>query len=160
MEAIGFERHNHHSCIVDGVSAARAHCEAAGLQLTPIRERVLEILLQEHRALGAYDILDRLREEGQRSQPPVAYRALDFLVKHGFVHKIERLNSFVACVCPNKQHAPAFLICTECGKVAEAISGKLRNSLLDTSQSAGFAIERTVVEAEGICPNCQKESTG
>jgi hypothetical protein len=59
----------------------------------------------EHRALGAYAVLDQLREAGFGSQPPVAYRALDFLVAHGFAHKIERLNAFVACAHPGESHA-------------------------------------------------------
>jgi Fur family zinc uptake transcriptional regulator len=82
--------------------------------LTPVRRRVLEILLAQHRALGAYDILDTLREEGLGSQPPVADRALDFLIKNGFAHKIERLNAFIACTHLGQSHTPAFLICWNC----------------------------------------------
>ena len=91
MESIGFERHDHDNCIHSCISAVDARCRDQGLQFTPVRKRVLELLLQEHRAMGAYEILDLLREEGLGSQPPVAYRALDFLVKNGFAHKIERL---------------------------------------------------------------------
>ena len=75
---------------------------------TPVRRRALEILLKEHRALGAYEVLDGLREPGFGSQPPVAYRALEFLVTHGFAHRVERLNAFIACAHPGKAHAPAF----------------------------------------------------
>ena len=82
------------------LAAAETRCAKESLRLTPVRRKVLELLLQEHRALGAYAILDLLREAGFGSQPPVAYRALDFLAEHGFVHKIERLNAFVACVHP------------------------------------------------------------
>jgi Fur family zinc uptake transcriptional regulator len=82
----------------EALAAAEARCAAGGLRFTPVRRKVLEILLQDHRALGAYSILDRLREEGFGSQPPVAYRALDFLVANGLAHKIERLNAFIACV--------------------------------------------------------------
>ena len=92
-EPIGFARHDHSACIADTVAAVAARCAADGLQLTPVRRRVLEILLERHRALGAYEILDVLRDEGLGSQPPVAYRALEFLTKHGFAHRIERLNA-------------------------------------------------------------------
>ena len=102
MDPIGFSSHDHTHCITDNMAQIEAHCAKEGLQLTPVRRRVLEILLHEHRALGAYDILDKLRSEGLGSQPPVAYRALDFLVTHGFAHKIERLNAFVACANPVK----------------------------------------------------------
>lgn len=156
MDSIGFEPHDHSSCIQDCIAAVDAHCQAEGLQFTPVRRRVLEILLQEHRALGAYEILDRLREEGLGSQPPVAYRALDFLVKNGFAHKIERLNAFVACTRPGETHAPAFLICRACDAVAEAQREPTQGQLSQAAREAGFVIERAVIEAEGLCPKCQK----
>lgn len=127
--------------------------------MTPVRRKVLELLLQEHRALGAYAILDLLREAGFGSQPPVAYRALDFLVEHGFVHKVERLNAFVACAHPGLSHSPAFMICRLCDAVAEARSAPSKGELGDAARAAGFQIERTVVEAEGLCPSCAKETT-
>jgi len=155
MDPIGFEHHDHTDCIATGVAAVDAHCKATGLQFTPVRRRVLEILLERHRALGAYEILDVLRDEGLGSQPPVAYRALDFLVGHGFVHKIERLNAFVACTHIGESHVPAFLICRQCCSVAEAEADPSRGRLARTARDAGFQIERIVVEAEGLCPNCQ-----
>lgn len=155
MQTIGFEIHDHGSCIADAVNAADAYCQDAGLQFTPARRRVLEILLAGHRAMGAYDILDVLRSEGLGSQPPVAYRALDFLVSHGFAHKIERLNAFVACCHPGARHSPAFLICRKCDAVAEAVAEPARGILGRTATDAGFVIERTVVEAEGLCPSCR-----
>lgn len=151
---IGFEAHDHHACKTAALAAADAHCRAAGLKLTPVRRRVLEILLDRHRALGAYEILDHLREEGLGSQPPVAYRALDFLVTHGFAHKIERLNAFVACTHAGEDHAPAFLICRLCDSVAEAEAAPDRGALARAARGAGFEIERMVIEAVGICPRC------
>ncbi|GAA6197977.1 transcriptional repressor [Pseudophaeobacter sp.] len=156
MESIGFEAHDHTSCIVSCIDAVDSQCKAQGLQFTPVRKRVLEILLQEHRALGAYEILDRLREEGLGSQPPVAYRALDFLVTNGFAHKIERLNAFIACTHPGEDHAPVFMICRLCKSVAEAQTIPTKGQLGQAARDAGFQIERTVVEAEGLCPKCQK----
>ncbi len=156
MTAIGFDSHNHHACINGSVAAAEAHCAEHGLNLTPIRRRVLEILLEDHRALGAYDILDKLREEGQGAQPPVAYRALDFLVGIGFAHKIEHRNAFIACAHPSEDHAPVVLTCRECDMVAETQA--LSSDILNKAASAtGFTVERTVIEAIGICPNCQGE---
>jgi len=151
----GFKQHDHRRCIEHGVRHAVNQCDEAGIQLTPIRQRVLEILLKEHRALGAYDILDRLRIDGFSSQPPVAYRALDFLVQHGFAHKVERLNAFIACNTPEKDHAPTFLICRICQAVAETHPELCRGALGRSAKDAGFLIEQTVVEAEGVCPNCR-----
>lgn len=155
---VGFARHDHASCVVDGLSAADARCTSEGLRFTPVRRKVLEILLQEHRALGAYVILDRLRDEGFGSQPPVAYRALEFLVTHGLAHKIERLNAFIACAHPSEAHAPAFMICRLCDAVAEAQSAPARGALGAAARATGFRIERTVVEAEGVCPVCAEKA--
>lgn len=154
----GFGAHDHANCVQSGLRAAEERCAQEKLRLTPVRRKVLELLLQDHRALGAYAILDRLREEGFGSQPPVAYRALDFLVEHGFVHKIERLNAFVACAHPGANHSPAFMICRNCDAVAEAHSTPVKGSLGDAARAAGFEIERTVVEAEGLCPDCTEKA--
>lgn len=159
MAPLGFEQHDHSTCISQAVNRADVACREAGLQFTPVRRRVLEILLADHRALGAYDILDILRNEGLGSQPPVAYRALDFLVQHGFAHKIEKLNAFVACGHAGEEHSPAFLICRNCGAVAETEALTKNGAIGRTAKAAGFQIERTVVEVEGLCPECQAETT-
>ncbi len=151
---LGFAHHDHAACVSDTLAAAEARCAQDGLRFTPVRRKVLEILLQEHRALGAYAILDRLREAGFGSQPPVAYRALEFLVANGLAHKIERLNAFIACTHPGQSHAPAFMICRMCDAVAETQSAPGRGVLGDAARATGFFIERTVVEAEGLCPSC------
>ncbi len=154
----GFASHDHHACITTGLEKAETHCQKAGLRLTPARRRVLEILLEAHRAIGAYDILDRLRDEGRGAQPPVVYRALDFLTAHGLAHKIERLNAFIACSHTGASHAPAFLICRECGRVSEAEIAPDAGELGQAAARAGFAIERAVREAVGLCPLCSKDA--
>ena len=151
---LGFHKHDHAACISEGVARADALCVEEGVQLTPVRKRVLELLLQAHRAMGAYQILDQLREDGFKHQPPVAYRALDFLVARGFAHKIEKLNAFIACAHLGLHHSPAFLICRRCASVAETRVDETRGPLSDVANSAGFVIEKAVIEAEGICPNC------
>jgi len=155
MQSAGFEPHDHNACIADAISAAEAYCADHQLRLTPARRRVLEILLEEHKAMGAYEVLDRLKAEGMGSQPPVAYRCLDFLVSHGFVHRIERLNAFIACARPHDDHYPAFLICRVCDSVAEATTAQSKGLLGPAAKDAGFEIEQTVVEAVGICPDCR-----
>lgn len=149
---LGFQPHDHEECIAEAIAAAESLGDRQ--RLTPIRRRVLEILLAEHKALGAYDILDRLAKEGLGSQPPVAYRALDFLQRNGFVHKIEHLNAFIACTHPGERHAPAFMICRGCSAVAET-AVPTGDALGAAARVTGFRIERTVVEAEGLCAACQ-----
>ena len=103
-EPVAFSRHDHNRCQRAALDAVQAVCDARGLRLTPVRRRVLEILLEGHSALGAYEVLRRLTGEGGAPQPPVAYRALDFLVANGFAHRIERLNAYVACCVPGQGH--------------------------------------------------------
>ena len=155
MTAQGFERHNHATCISDALRSAERICARADLKLTPVRRRVLEILLESHAALGAYDVLSRLDAEGLGSKPPVAYRALGFLVDHGFAHRIEGLNAFIACAHPGSDHAPAFLICRGCRTVAET---RATAPLGAAAAQTGFAIEQTVMEAQGLCPACQADA--
>lgn len=155
---LGFDRHDHHGCISECVASMERVCADKGLRLTPNRRKVLEILLREHRALGAYQILEEMQKDGTAAQPPVAYRALDFLVEHGFAHKVERLNAFIACVHPGEDHAPMFLICRMCRAVAEAPAASVRQALGESSQTSGFVVETSTVEAVGLCPHCLDEA--
>lgn len=150
-----FRPHDHGRCREAGLAAARAHCAAKGLRLTALRERVLAILLDSHAALGAYEVLRRLAEEGHAAQPPVAYRALDFLVLHGFAHRVERLNAFVACARPGAApHEATLLICEGCRTVAEAPAPALDPELARAARAAGFAVESRTVEIAGTCADC------
>ncbi len=155
QDTLGFASHDHSTCVNAALTAADAACAQRAVQLTPVRRRVLEILLESHAAMGAYDVLARLDAEGFGSKPPVAYRALTFLVEQGFVHRIERLNAFVACVHPGTAHDPAFMICRACGTVAEA---QVNAAMDQTAALSGFQLEQTVIEAEGLCPSCQPEA--
>lgn len=150
-----FHRHDHGHCASDVLARADALAVAAGVRLTPVRRRVLEILLEGHKAMGAYDVLQRLAAEGFGHQPPVAYRALDFLVENGLVHRITRLNAFAACMHPGEAHSPAFLICRACDRVAEAPAAPVRAALDSAAAAMGFAVERSNIEALGLCPECQ-----
>jgi len=150
-----FASHNHRRCRRSGLAGARAYCAKHGLRLTPVRARVLDILLEAHKALGAYDILGRLEADGLGGQPPVVYRALDFLVEHGFAHRLERLNAFTACALPHEGHEPMFLICRDCGQVAETPLAALADEIGRAAKRLGFNAESRVVEVTGQCPCCR-----
>lgn len=152
---LAFAAHDHAHCASDALARAEALVAEKGLRLTPVRRRVLEILLEAHRALGAYDVLTRLAAEGFGNQPPVAYRALDFLEEQGLAHRIRRLNAFTACMHPGETHAPAFLICRGCDAVAEAPAAPVLVALEAAAADTGFVIERSNIEALGLCPACQ-----
>ena len=149
-----FAPHDHAACAERTLQAALARAEATGVRLTPVRRRTLEILLESHRAMGAYEVLDRLAEDGFGRQPPVAYRALDFLVEHGLAHRVRRLNAFAACLSPGHDHAPAFLICRSCNRMAETDAPTIRAALVEAAAAGGFTIERATIEALGLCAAC------
>lgn len=152
---LAFAAHDHAQCADDALARAESLIAATGARMTPVRRRVLEILLEEHKALGAYDVLARLAQEGFGNQPPVAYRALEFLVDQGLAHRIQRLNAFTACAHMGEDHAPAFLICRACHSVAEAAATAARTSLEAEAARAGFQVERSTIEALGLCPACR-----
>lgn len=152
---LAFARHDHTHCAGDTLAKADALAGQRGARLTPVRRRALEILLEAHRAMGAYEVLERLGAEGFGKQPPVAYRALDFLVEQGFAHRIRRLNAFTACMHPGEAHHAAFLICKVCDAVAEAPAGKALVALEAAAGDLGFVIERSNIEALGTCPACR-----
>lgn len=137
------------------LAQAQARAARMGLRLTPVRLRTLELLIAAHGALGAYDVLEKLAAEGYGTQPPVAYRALNWLVENGFAHRIRRLNAFTACAHPSDDHAAAFFICNRCDSVTEAPAAAVTTALSDAAQSAGFAMERATIEAVGKCRACQ-----
>lgn len=154
-----FEPHDHAHCADEARAEVEAACAARGLRLTPARAFVLDRLLASHRAMTAYELLDALAGAGMPSQPPVVYRALDFLVSNGFAHRIERLGAFAACTCgPQAQgagHRAAFLICRVCRHVAETPIPRAPRSLSELAGVAEFEIERVVIEAEGLCARCR-----
>ena len=138
----------------NSIQEAEQYCQENGLNFTPVRRKVLEILLQKNTAIGAYEILDLLREAGFKNQPPVAYRALEFLVQNGFAHKIEQLNSFIGCMHPGKDHSPAFMICRNCDSVSEEEALTRNFSVSQIASKAGFTVEKAVIEAQGLCHSC------
>ena len=156
QQAAGLRAHDHALCRREAEARAEALTGSGGLNLTPVRRRVFDILLESHVALGAYDILRRLTEDGRPAQPPAAYRALDHLMAHGLVHKIEGLNAYVACTAPHHEDGPAFMVCRVCRTVAEAAAAP-RAALESAAESTGFTVERTVIEALGVCAGCRAE---
>ena len=137
------------------LETAETRARMQGARLTPVRRRTLEILLHAHGALGAYEVLEKLAAEGYGTQPPVAYRALNFLVEHGLAHRIRRLNAFTACAQPDHDHRAAFLICEKCNSVTEADADLLSRALDQAAQAAGFQLDRATIEAVGQCRACQ-----
>jgi len=149
--------HDHRICIVDALDKAAALCSQRGARLTQIRRRVLELIWSSHRPIGAYSILEVLKKERTNAAPPTVYRALDFLLEQGLVHRIQSQNAFIGCPNPdpNLQHTGTFLICTDCGNAVELEETKIDRLLEISASNQGFVIESRTVEAAGLCPDCQ-----
>lgn len=153
---LAFWPHDHDRCRGRALATAADEARARGLRLTPQRAFALEALLESHRAMTAYELLERMRAANLGSQPPVAYRALEFLVEHGFAHRIERLGAYVACTTGASGHPAAFMICRACRLVAETALEAPAPELGPRAAAAGFTVERIVVEAEGLCARCRE----
>lgn len=149
-------RHDHRRCVSTALSKADATCDASGLRLTPLRRRVLELVWGSHTPVKAYDLLATLGKERDQAAPPTVYRALDFLLEAGLVHRIASLNAFVGCGEPGLGHAGQFLICTGCGMVAELDEPELSNTIATSAARLGFEVRRETIEIEGLCAQCRR----
>jgi Fur family zinc uptake transcriptional regulator len=148
--------HDHGRCSADAMAHAEALCAARAERLTPTRRQVLAALAASHRPLGAYEIIDRLAERGPRPAPITVYRALDFLLGQGLVHRIESRNAYIACISRHQAGAMmVFLLCDLCGAVGEAPSAAVAKSLIAAAKSAGFTPKTPVVEIPGVCAHCR-----
>ena len=146
---------------------AAAQCARRGAQLTGLRRQVLRLVLESEQPVGAYALLDRLKDLRGGAAPPTVYRALDFLLEQGLIHKVERLNAFLGCVeagqgghahehgeAGHHDHPHQFLICRTCGTTAEISDPAIAAALASASAGAGFTLHRATVEAEGLCADC------
>ncbi len=149
--------HSHQHCLDAALSAAEKTCQDRGIRLTLLRRRVLELVWGSHEPVKAYDILDKMRDEKFSSAPPTVYRALDFLQAAGMVHKIESLNAYVGCARPDYRHISQFLICENCGAVAELDDPEIRNLLAKKAADLGFKINHEMIEIKGKCSVCHHD---
>ena len=147
--------HDHGRCIATALDAAAGLCERRGARLTALRRQVLELVWRGHEPRGAYAILETLHQGGRRAAPPTVYRALEFLLGQGLIHRIESLNAFIGCVAPSEPHAGHFLICDACGGAAEVNDQRIGAALRESATEIGFKVERETIELRGLCPRCQ-----
>ena len=155
--SVAYQPHDHHHCIDDALISAKKVCVEQGAKLTPLREKVLALIWQSHKPLGAYEILAALSEHEKRTAaPPTVYRALDFLQAQGLVHRIASLNAYIGCCHPEQAHRCEFLICRDCGITIET-HDDLQSSL-SSHTAHGFKVEKITLEIMGLCPTCQQKN--
>ena len=145
----------------DFVAAVEAACHARGLRLTPVRARVLGLIADAGRPMKAYDLLEMLKPANGRDDgigaaaPPTVYRALDFLLANGFIHKLESVNAFVACHHPSTaQHSVPFLICDRCHSAVELEDQAVVAALDERARALGFMPQAQTLEVHGLCARC------
>jgi len=152
-------RHNHDVCVADAVAAAEARVEEAAAKLTPLRRRVLELICASHVPVGAYQLMDQLGGARKgRAAPPTVYRALDFLMEHGLIHRINSLNAYIACFGPHRPHDACLLICEKCRTVDEVEAEGLRRAIDRKASDAGFSVRGQTIEATGLCRACRERA--
>ena len=159
--------HDHVHDAPSFVDAVERACRDRGLRLTPIRARVLGLIARLGKPIEAYDLLEQLRVDNARADkseeeesagaaaPPTIYRALDFLLANGFIHKLESVNAFVACHHPSTaQHSVPFLICDRCHSAVELEDMDVVAALDERARALGFVPQAQTLEVHGICVRC------
>lgn len=151
--------HDHAHCVSDALARADSLCAARGARLTALRRRVLELVWASHRPRGAYDLLEGLGDGGKPAAPLTVYRALEFLVEQGLVHRIESLNAYVGCAEPGAVHSGQFLVCDGCGVACELNDPGVAAAISACALGRGFRVARPTVEVHGLCPSCQEAAS-
>ena len=151
-------KHDHDVCVADAVAAAEARIGATAAKLTPVRRRVLELICASHLPVGAYQLMDQLGGAKQRAAPPTVYRALDFLMAHGLIYRINSLNAYVACFGPHRPHDACLLICEKCRTVEEIEAEGLKRTIHRKASDAGFEVSGQTIEATGLCRTCRESA--
>ncbi len=136
---------------------AEKHCLARGARLTPSRRQVLSLVIDYPDVVKAYDVLKDLQKIKKNAAPPTVYRALDFFVEMGILHRAESLNGFVFCPHFSQEHSSIILSCSQCGKVCELAADKQIQALINFCQVQGFALVNSPLVLNGWCKDCQEE---
>lgn len=148
--------HDHKQCIDSAIDVAEHLCNIRGVQLTPIRLKVLELILNSHKAVKAYDLLDQIKPINDAAKPSTVYRALDFLLEQGLIHRVESLNAFVGCHRSASEHEQLLLICKVCNNVEERPALAVLFALNADLELADFLPQRKTLEIHGLCRDCRK----
>ncbi len=146
--------HDHKKCVSEALGTAAQLCVVRGVQLTPIRQQVLELIWESHKAVKAYELLDRIKPLMDAAKPATIYRALDFLIEQGLIHRVESLNAFVGCNSSAHQHEQLLLICNNCQEVEERSAPEVMQALSQEIKQADFTVHSKAIEIHGVCVKC------
>lgn len=146
--------HDHSGCREKAIHTAEQLCNHRGVRFTPIRREVLELIWESHRAIKAYDLLDRIKSHVRTAKPATVYRALDFLLEQGLIHKVESLNAFIGCSFSDRRHEQLLLTCVQCHEVEERPGERVMEAIAEELEQAAFTLQRKAIEIHGICGRC------
>lgn len=146
--------HDHQHCIDKALACAEKLCGERGERLTPTRRRVLELIWNNHQAAKAYDLLDALRRFEPAAKPATVYRALDFLLGQGLIHRVESLNAFIGCDHADERHELLLLLCDRCQRVEERAAPAVMEAVARELAAADFAASHKALEIHGLCSDC------
>ena len=146
---------NHKICVDNALKEAEKICQNNGARFTDIRRQILQMVWNSHRPAKAYDILDQLKKSQSRAKPPTVYRALDFLLENGLVHRINSINAYIGCSHPLKHTDCYFLICSTCQEISECCTDILTKEITNIAKNAKFNFNKINLEIEGKCQKCQ-----
>lgn len=146
--------HDHLCCVNKAIRTAEQLCMHRGARLTPIRRKVLELVWESHKSVKAYDLLDRIKPFEPAAKPATVYRALEFLMGQGLIHRVESLNAFIGCNCSERQHELLLLICKCCGEVEERPAAAVMDAVAAEIREAGFVVHNKAIEVHGVCAGC------
>jgi Fur family zinc uptake transcriptional regulator len=122
--------------------------------LTKNQSLVLKALRKAKQPVGAYELLDQLREHGLKA-PLQIYRTLDQLIELKIVHRLESLNAWTLCCDAEHDSTPVFAICNDCGSVNEYFDENLNSNIAKISKKSGFVADRSIIEIHGRCDQCE-----
>ena len=137
------------------IEAADRHCQQQGVKLTALRRQVLELVLSYTGVVKAYQVLADLQKQRGIAAPPTVYRALDFLVAAGLLHKVDALNGYIVCHHVGCSHEGLILVCGDCGRVEELDATPVLDVLRQQAGGVGFAISQQNLMLTGRCEACR-----
>ncbi len=153
--------HDHAQCLEAAIARAKSVCKSKGIKFTQLREQVFRSIAASHKAVGAYDIIEIVAQNGKRIAPISMYRILDALSEIGLIHRLESQNSYFAChsghnVDANDCRSQVFIICKTCNTVIEIEAPEIGTAVKKAAISSEFQLHQALLEIIGLCKHCSK----
>ena len=141
-------------------NAVAALLALAGIEATPLRLLVAEVLDQAGGALAAADILTRVRRRHDLNKVTL-YRTLDLFVERGLVLRHSSGDrAFRYCLGGKRSgaaHCHAY--CRLCGRMQCVSATGIASRLDGIPQDLLADVENVEIRLDGVCERCRKAMT-